>query len=77
MRSLTLTRAQTAAVSDNGGSKAGAMAVDPERGVLYVALERKGDIGLEVDIVTLTPGPDGAYIREVSWRLCGRCIMHS
>jgi elongator complex protein 1 len=42
------------------------MAVDPENGTLYVAVERKGDMGLEVDVVSLTPVEDGGYAREVS-----------
>lgn len=68
MRSLTLTRAQSTLVAENGGGKIGALAVDPEKGVLYVATERKGDMGVEVEVIALTPGPDGGYMREVSSR---------
>lgn len=66
MRSLTLTRAQTAAVCGFSISKAGAVAVDPESGTLYVAVERKGDMGLEGEVVSLTPAEDGGFNRAVS-----------
>jgi elongator complex protein 1 len=65
MRSLTLTRAQSTAIKDVDGSKTGAMAVDPEQGTIYVGVERKGDMGLEVDIVAITPGLDTGTVQEV------------
>lgn len=67
MRSLTLTRAQAASICGSEDSKAGALAVDPESGVLYVTVESKTDMGVEIQVVALTPGPDGGYMREVSF----------
>jgi hypothetical protein len=69
MRSLTLTRAQLAVICTDADSKAGALAVDPESGVLYVTVESKTDMGVEIEVVALTPGPDGGYMREVSYIL--------
>lgn len=67
MRSLTLTRAEVASVTsqkDNVGSSN--LAIDPENGTLYVATARKGDEGgVDIEIISLTPGGDGGYIREV------------
>lgn len=70
MRSLTLTTAATASISDvipDGGIAA--VAVDSDDGTVYVAHERvdpDGEQGVKVEIVALKSGPGGRYDGDVS-----------
>lgn len=66
MRSLTLTRAQVIQATASEGSTVAATAVDAENGTLYIATERQGDEGVEVEVVSLTPSDISGYTREVS-----------
>lgn len=55
MRSLTPTRLGVSELSSIGtSSKAAAVAIDPETGSYYVAVERMNE-GVEVDIIRIDP----------------------
>jgi hypothetical protein len=74
MRSLAPTRLGVSELSSIGASsKAAAVAIDPETGSYYVAVERMNE-GVEVDIIRIDPRAptDFPDVRQI-YHDCGLC----